>query len=115
MVKKIDLKSLDYILFGVILMVVSLGSMFSIELVRYGYWILIVSSLLLVHYVMNGLRLLNGKGKLRRKSYFFGFLGLVLLILFLGIQSPQIPFKIWILGIGLIFLVWWILKSIWNR
>ena len=105
----------EYITFGMILIAIALGSMFSIELVRYGYWILIVSSLLLVHYVMNGLRLLNGKGKLRRKSYFFGFLGLVLLILFLGIQSPQIPFKIWILGIGLIFLVWWILKSIWNR
>jgi len=104
-------RDLEYVAFGIVLIAIALGSMFAIELVRYGYWVLILSVLLLFHYVINSLRLLDGKEKLKGKSYAFGFAGLSLLLLFLGIQSPQIPFKIWIFSIGVIVLLWGIFKK----
>lgn len=114
MMKKKETKrgrgDLEYVTFGIVLIAVALGSMFSIELVRYSYWIFILSTLLLVHYVMNGIRLLQGS-RLRGKSYAFGFGGISLLLLFLGIQSPQIPFKIWIFSAGMLILIWGFLRK----
>ena len=105
-----NFKGLDYILFGVTLLGVALGSMFSIELVKYGYWILLLSCLLLVNYVFDSPKILMG-GKMKARSFWIGFVGIGLLVLFLGIQSPQVPFKIWILGVGGVFVGWGLWKG----
>lgn len=101
-VKRISERNFRIAFLGRALILFSLGSMFSMELVRYGYFILIVSAFILYYYVkknfMNSLKNLKTEYKIN----VIGLIGLSLLFLFFGIQSPQMLFKKYILVLGIV-------------
>lgn len=90
---------------GKLLVFLILGSMFAIELVRYGYIILIIGTVLVVDYVLASyLNEMKGK-KTSYDRHWFGFLGALLLVVFLGIQTSQIPFKTFFLIVGIVMIL----------
>ena len=102
LVMKISKKSLDLLLLGTFLFVLSLGSIFALELVRWSYWILVAALLLIINYINeNIMRVYKGK-KISYTSEMLGFAGGFLLVLFFGIQTTQLPFKIYILLAGVV-------------
>jgi len=98
-------KNLNVGLFGLFLIVLALGSMFAIELVFLSYWILIGAAIIVFNYVSNALIMQYRKKKITFGYNLIGMLGSYLLTFLFGIQSPQVPFKPWILGVGLILLL----------
>jgi len=99
---KISKKSLDLLVLGKFLFVLSLGSIFALDLVRWSYWILIAAMLLIINYLNeNIMRVYQGK-KISYTSDIFGFIGGLLLVLFFGIQTTQLPFKVYILVVAVI-------------
>ena len=102
---------IGYFLPGIAVIALSLGSIFSIDLVRYGYFILIAVFLVVLHYFNTSLLAHYKNKKMKKVGIFSGFLGVTLISLFFGMQSPQLPFKIYILGIGVILA----LIGLWRR
>jgi hypothetical protein len=101
-IKKISNNSLSYALFGKILVYLMIGSIFSIQFVRFGYYILLISTIFLVHYLNKAFFAWKNNKKLSFGTHVFGFFGVLLLVTFFGVQSPQIPFKIYILILGIL-------------
>ena len=99
--------SIAYFLPGIALISISLGSIFSIDLVRYGYFILITVFLVVLHYFNSSLTAHYKNKKMKKAEIFSGFIGVALIGLFFGMQSPQLPFKTYILifGVVLLFIV----------
>lgn len=87
MTKEHNFGGLNYILFGFVLIALALGATFSIQLVRFGYWILILSVILLFQCIFHGLNITHNISR-----FIFGSIGMLLLILFFGIQNPQNSF-----------------------
>jgi hypothetical protein len=102
---KISSKSLSYLIFSKFLIILVIGSYFSIELVKYGYFILLIGVLVVFHSALSSF--LDYKEHIFAKYYkrLINFVGVALLVLFFGVQSPQIPFKIFFLIIGLLLMV----------
>ena len=105
LVRKVTERNLNLVITGKLLITFSLGTIFSITLVRYGYFILVAATFILMQYLITNFMQWFRGGKVSYGFHVFGFLGLFLLVLFLGIQSPQVPFKIYILIIGLILTI----------
>lgn len=95
-------KNLGYFIFGETLIAISLGSMNSLNLVRYGFFIFIAATLLAVTYINSTLIRLKRKEDIPPFTLVIGYLGGFLLVFFFGIQSPQLPFKSIILITGLL-------------
>jgi hypothetical protein len=102
---RIKSSSLSYLVFSKFLIILVIGSYFSIELVKYGYFILLVGVLVVFHSALSGF--LDYKEHIFTKYYkrLINFIGVALLVLYFGIQSPQIPFKIVFLVIGLLLMI----------
>jgi len=104
-VKSFDERSMYLAAIGKFLIMFSLGSIFSIKLVQYGYFILIFSSLIVASY---GLRVylarINQK-KLDYSIHVVGIIGVFLLLLFLGIQTPQLLYKNYVLIAGILLMI----------
>ncbi|MCH7568586.1 MAG: hypothetical protein IIA87_04150 [Nanoarchaeota archaeon] len=94
-----------YFLPGILLIALSLGAMFSIDLVRYSYFILIAVFLVALYYFNSSLTAHYKNAKMKTREVYAGFIGIFLLAGFFGMQSPQIPFKIYILGIGIVLII----------
>lgn len=103
--KRIPETNVSLALFGGFIVAFSLGSIFAIQLVRYGYYILIASALVSAGYVrtcfMSGYRDM----KIDYPTHIFGLAGGTVLILFLGMQSSFVPFKNYLLVIGFILII----------
>jgi bacteriorhodopsin len=97
--EKFSEKGRNYALFGASIIAFSIGAMFSIDLVKYGYYLLIGATFAIVHYVSIALF----KNKVNRLTKSVGVMGVLALVLFFGIQTPQIPLKqyLWIVGTAL--------------
>jgi uncharacterized membrane protein len=97
-------KNLGYFIFGETLIAISLGSMNSLNLVRYGFFIFIAATLLGVTYINSTLIRIQRKDVIRPFTRVLGYLGGFLLVFYFGIQSPQLPFKN-IIFVGGLFLI----------
>jgi hypothetical protein len=86
-------KNLGYFIFGETLIAVSLGSMNSLNLVRYGFFIFIAATLFAVTYINSTLIRHKRKDDIPPFTLVIGYLGGFLLVFFFGIQSPQLPIK----------------------
>ena len=105
LVRKISERNINLTILGKALAWFALGSIFSIELVRWGYIILIASVYLIFrHIIKSFMQYLYGY-KINYLNQMLGISGLLLLILFLGIQTPQMPFKIYVFIFGVILAI----------
>lgn len=104
LVKKVTARNLNLALFGNVLILLTFGSIFAIELVKYGFWILILAGLILIYYTTNNIRDFHAGKKILYGRHMFGSIGLALLVVFLGIQATPIPFKIYIFGLGVLMM-----------
>ena len=96
----------DIIASGLFFIALIIGSMFSLDLVRYGYFIIIAFSLLIFYFFNNTLEENIKRKKTSKFTITSGFIGVFLIFLFFGIQSPQIPFKNYLLVIGIAIVVY---------
>ena len=91
---------------GSFLIIFILGSMFSRHILRYGYFMILAFALLMFHFYLSVLRN-NLKGKTFGKYMgIVGFVGVALIFLFFGMQSPQVPFRNYFLAFGLIIILY---------
>ena len=91
---------------GLFFIALIIGSMFSLDLVRYGYFMIIAFSLLLLYFFNNTLKENIERKQFGKFTLVIGFVGVFLVFLFFGIQSPQIPFKNYLLAFGIIIVVY---------
>jgi len=103
-IKKITPRNFSLLFFGKILIILILGSMFSLDLVDYGYIMVALSTALLIHYFTIVFSTINNKKKITYGAHLFGSVGAFVLLFFFGIQSPQIPFKMAILVLGMLMM-----------
>ena len=108
--RELESESLNKILVGILIIGFSIGSIFSLKFVRYGYWIIIGVTLIMFYYFNNVLRGWYRNIKVNKVIQIVGFIGVFLIFLFFGIQSPQMLFKKWFLGMGIAFLLWGFIK-----
>jgi uncharacterized membrane protein len=97
-------QNLGYFIFGETLIAISLGSINSLNLVKYGFFIFIAATLLGVTYINSTLIRIQRKEVIRPFTLVLGYLGGFLLVFYFGIQSPQLPFKN-IIFMGGLFLI----------
>ncbi len=109
MLEKLSRKRLGILLLGLSLSTLSLGGLYSIQLVRTGlsFAIFNLGIILSTYYIFTSI-IYSHEGKtLKKSTKYLGLLGGFLLLFFFGIQSPQLPFKkiLLISGIGITLLV----------
>lgn len=102
--KKIE-KGLHYFLPGLVLSGVALGGIFSIDLIKYSYYFLLLISVLLIFYLNESIIGRYKNKKLGKHTVFIGFLCTILVSVFFGMQSRQLPFKLVFLGAGFLLVV----------
>ena len=98
-------KAINFILPAIFLISLSLGSIFSINLVKYGFFIMLAMVLVVIYYLNESLANYYKNKKMNKITISFGFVALILVSGFFGMQSPQLPFKIYIVIIGIVFLL----------
>ncbi len=105
LIKEVSERNLQLAITGKLVVFLSIGSIFSLKLVKYGYFILLISVLLVSSYA--GKIWMSGIKGIREEysKHVFGALGVFLFILFVGIQSPQLPIKVYILIFGILLTV----------
>ena len=91
---------------GLFFVALIIGSMFSLDLVRYGYFILIAFSLLMFYFFNNTLEENIERKQFGKFTLVIGFVGVILIFLFFGMQSPQIPFKNYLLIAGIAIVIY---------
>lgn len=105
MVLRVSAPNVRHALMGQALFFLALGSIFSLKLVRYGYFIFLAATLLAVVQINGSFSRWHAKVTSSYGQEVLGVVSALLLMLFLGIQSPQIPFKPYLLALGLIFML----------
>lgn len=108
--KKLSEGFVGYFLPGIFLVTLSIGAMFSVDLVRYGFFIMLVSVVIVLYYLNSSLMAHYKNTKMKKIEIYAGFVGIILLGFFLGMQSPQLPLKILVLVIGVILVIWGFVK-----
>lgn len=105
LLRKLTKRNFKLAIAGDILFAFSLGSILWISLVKYNYFILIAAFLLIVNYLMHNMIDWYNKKKTALKFHLVGYIGAILLTFVMGIQSPQLPFKFYILGLSILLFV----------
>ncbi len=105
MVKRVSVPHLRAALLGQTLFFLALGSLFALKLVRYGYFILVAATLLAVVQINGSFSRWHTKVAPSYGQEVLGVVSALLLMLFLGIQSSHIPFKPYLLALGLILML----------
>ena len=103
--RKITESNVSKALFGEMIVAFSIGAIYSIKLVMYGYYILVISSLIIVNFLKTNYMSWHKNTGVSFTTQIVGFSGGILLLLFLGIQSPQVPFTKYLLVLGVIFIL----------
>jgi len=91
---------------GLFLIIFIIGSMFSRHFIRYGYFIILAFALLMFHFYLSVLRSNLKKKRFGKYIGIVGFIGVALIFLFFGIQSPQVPFRNYFLAFGITIVIW---------
>ncbi len=108
--ERVSDRNLAWALIGKFLFFFALGSIYSITLIKYGYYLLVGTVFLLINYLINDFQYWLKKRKSGWLNRGMGFLGLILLALIFGMHSSQLPFKYYILSFGVIM----VLPAIYN-
>ena len=95
--KEITERNFNLGIFGTYIIAFTIGSMFSIKLVLFGYFILIISAIVIATYIRHICMTWYNNKKVKLSTAETGYLGGLLLLVFFGIQSPQVLFKPYIL------------------
>lgn len=106
-IETVSKKNYGWFILGLTLIALSLGSLNSIPLVRSGasFLIFIAATFLSIFY-MNTTFTYHRRGeKIPGRTRTFGLIGSFLLMLFFGVQAPQLPFKEFILLGGLLLVL----------
>ena len=87
--------------YGVVIIAFILGSLFSLKLITYGYFIIIAATFIVGDFLIA----YTTKQKITTTRHVAAVIGGLLLFFFLGMQTPQVPFKIYLLVIGVVLIV----------
>lgn len=113
--RKVKPKHLSLAMFGKALFVLILGSWFSIDLVALSYPLLALSAALILNYVVVQWTALNKKKPLAYGNHVLGVVGAFVLIFLFGLQSPQIPFKLPLLVVGVLMTFPGVKDVFWSK
>ena len=102
---KISETKLNMAFLGKILVILSLGSMFSRQLIPYGYWILIAATLITINFLSGYIPIFFKKKPMKKRTMLYAYIGGYLLLLFFGMQTTQLPFKPYIILIGVLLTI----------
>lgn len=103
--RKISEKNLKLYIIGTFLLCFALGGLLSVQLMKYAYLMLGLSIIILVNTSYSNMLDWYKKKKLEYIPTTIGTLGVLVLLMFFGIQTPGTPFKEVILGIGLLLMI----------
>jgi uncharacterized membrane protein YjjP (DUF1212 family) len=93
LMKKISERHLRYAVVGKLLFVFSSGAIFSRDLVKFSYFILIAATLLCANYVIDAVLYWHKNKKMSYTQHMVAFIGVMLLVLLFGIQTTQLHFQ----------------------
>ena len=107
MMEKISERNFGWFVLGLSLAALSAGALYSLKFVRLGvgFIAMIVAIMLSTYYINTSFLALKRKEILGSATLFLGFIGGLLLLLFFGIQSPQLPLKKYLLIAGIILTI----------
>ena len=105
LVRRVRPSRLRLALMGQSFIALALGSTFSLSLVRYGYFLFIGATLLATISLNNAFASWHAGREQTYGSTVLGLLSSMLLMLFLGIQSPQIPAKGALMALGILLMI----------
>ncbi len=107
MLEKISQRNFGLFMLGQALIALSLGAVYSLKFVRTGgsFAAFIAAVLLSSFYITTSILHYQRGQQLMPKKHAIGFAGGFLLLLFLGVQSPHLPLKRYILFAGLIMII----------
>ncbi len=107
MTRRITEKNIGLLILGESLVALSLGSIYSLRLVKSGlsFAIFIGATLIAIYYINNSFLTWYRGGTTKPFTQLVGLVGGFFLLLFFGIQSPQLPFKNYILIIGFLLVL----------
>jgi len=103
--KKIAAKHFNIFMWGLIIVLISMGAMFAVTLARFTYYALLIISFIFFNYTITLVANYFQKKKTKYSTHFFGGIGVMILALLFGVQSPQIPFKLVILILGVVLML----------
>ncbi|MAF36826.1 hypothetical protein CL622_06945 [archaeon] len=101
-ISKLSPRVFDLDMLGELLILLSLGSIFSRQIVQYTLYLFLLASILLLFYVTSTLKTYYLKTKTPEYAYLIGGIGLGLQFLLIGAQLPQLFFKYYVLVIGIL-------------
>jgi hypothetical protein len=107
MIEKISQGNFSLFMLGQALIALSLGAVYSLKFVRTGgsFAAFIAGVLLSSFYITTSILHYQRGQEIMPKKHAIGFSGGFLLLLFLGVQSPHLPLKRYILFTGLILII----------
>lgn len=97
---------LGSIIIGLSLITFSPGGIYSIKLVKYGYFILTGGTFILISSTRNFFNCWFSGKEIKGRTAYLGLAASFLIALFFGIQSPHVPYKHYILLIGIILILY---------
>ncbi len=103
--ERITANALSFSLLGKTLIAISLGAIFSRQLVQYSYYLLLIISILLIYYLNASWIQWKKNARITFTTLIWGSLSIGLLAFLIGIQSPQLPAKEYVLAIGILSLL----------
>jgi len=103
--KKITPSHFKWYLLGKSVIAFALGALLSKDFIILGLAFVFLGLIFVFNYVHDNFMAWKTNKKLKFKSHVIGLIGLVFLVFFLGLQSPQTPFKEYILLVGVLLLV----------
>ncbi|PIN87650.1 hypothetical protein COV12_02700 [Candidatus Woesearchaeota archaeon CG10_big_fil_rev_8_21_14_0_10_32_24] len=104
-VRKLSHYSFYSSMIGMFLIFFMFGSLFSGSWNPASYVLLLISAFVLISYVIHSFMSWHAKEDITYKNHLIGGIGLAILILYLGIQSPELLAKKYIMIIGFVLLL----------
>jgi hypothetical protein len=107
MIEKISQRNFSLFMLGQAFIALSFGAVYSLKFVRTGgsFAAFIAATLLSSFYITTSILHYQRSQQIMPKKHAIGFTGGFLLLLFLGVQSPHLPLKRYILFAGLILII----------
>ena len=105
LVRKVKEKNMMLTVLGKAIALLALGAIFSTQLAEYGYLIIVIAAIFSLMYINRNFISWHRKEKINYSRHSLGWTGVALLLVYLGIQTPQMPFKIYFLVIGILLTI----------
>jgi uncharacterized membrane protein YjjP (DUF1212 family) len=105
LLRRMSTRNLAFVVCGQLLVWFVLGSLFADGLLRYDRYFLFLGIALFIYYLIDSFLDWHAERKTKYSSFFFGFMGGLLLLLFLGMQFPAMKWQLPLLIFGILLLV----------